>query len=98
MKETITLSNGFKVEVDKEVVKTYRFSKIIARCSSEDAGIKLNATFQVLPALIGDEGEEKLLEYLEKKNKKEPTVDEVSDIITEIFEKLKAEDEEVKKS
>ena len=98
MKKTITLSNGFKVEVDKEVVKTYRFSKIIARCSSEVTGVKLNAAFQVLPALIGAEGEEKLLEYLEKKNNKEPTVDEVSDIITEIFEKLKVEDEEVKKS
>ena len=98
MKEKITLSNGFKVEVDKDVVKTYRFSKIIAACSSKDNGVKLNATFQVLPTLIGDDVEEELLEFLKKQNGKEPTVEEVSEIITEIFEKMKDGDEEVKKS
>lgn len=98
MKEKIILSNGFKVEVDKDVVKTYRFSKIIAACSSKDNGVKLNATFQVLPALVGEDTEEKLLEFLEKQNGKEPTVEEVSDIITEIFEQMKDGDEEVKKS
>lgn len=92
------LSNGFEVEVDEEIVKTYRFAKLIGKSVSKDNNERLYANAKILEYLIGEDGEEALLEHMSKQLDHEPTEKEVSEVTIEIINLMKKEDEEIKKS
>lgn len=92
------LSNGFEVTMDEEVIKTYRFAKLIGQAVSKDNNEKMYANSKILSFLIGDADEEALLEYMKEKLGHEPTEKEVSDITIEIINLAKTEDEDIKKS
>lgn len=92
------LSNGFEFEADEKVIGTYKFSKLIAQTVSKERRTQLNATFQILPKLIGEDGEEALLEYIEEQTGEEATEKEVSELIIEMLNIIKEEDEKIKKS
>lgn len=92
------LSNGFEVKIDKSKIKTYRFTKLIGKSASPDAEEKMYATSCILEYLIGEKGEEALIEYTAKKLGHEPTAKEISDLTVEIINMMKDEDEEIKKS
>ena len=92
------LSNGFNIEVDEEKAKSYRFVKLIGKASSPDNAERIYASSKVLEYLIGEEGEEALLEYMEKQTGKEPTEKEVTELTIEIINMMKQEDAEIKKS
>lgn len=92
------LSNGFEFEADEKVIGTYKFARLIAQTVSSDRKTQLNATFQILPRLIGEDGEEALLEYIEEQTGEEATEKEVSELIIEMLDIIKKEDEKLKKS
>lgn len=91
------LSNGFEVTVDKKKIKTYRFQKLIGLSASKNDEEKINASSQILSYLIGEEGEEALINHIESQTGEEATSDEVSGCIVEIINMMK-EDDEIKKS
>lgn len=92
------LSNGFEVKVDEEKVKTYKFAKMIGKSVSSDVKERLYANAMILEFLIGEEGEEALLEYVEKATGHEPTEKEMSELTIEIINLMKQENEQIKKS
>lgn len=95
---TGTLSNGFQLEIDETKVKTYKFAKLVGMGVSKNVNERLYATASILTYLLGEEGEEALLEYIEKQTGKEPTEQEVASLTIEIINLMKTEDEEIKKS
>lgn len=92
------LSNGFEFEADEKVIGTYRFSRLVARTVSKDKSTQLDATFSILPTLLGEDGEEALLNYIKEQTGEEPTEKEVSELIIEIMNVIREEDEKIKKS
>lgn len=93
-----TLSNGFEVEVDEKVVKTYRFARLIGRAASKDDNERIYANSKILSFLIGDKGEEELLDYVQKQTGEEPTEEEITALTIEMINLMKKENEEIKKS
>lgn len=91
------LSNGFKVEIDEKKLKTYRFQKLIGMSASDDDTKKVAASSQILSYLIGEDGEEALINHIESQTNEEATVEEVTECIIEIINLMK-EDNEIKKS
>lgn len=92
------LSNGFEVQVNEKIAKTYKFAKMIGRAASPNVDEKLYANSLLLEYLIGADGEAALLAYVEKETGEEPTEREISALTLEIIKLMKEEDEEVKKS
>lgn len=95
---TGTLSNGFEVTVNEEKVKTYRFAKMVGKSASKDASERLYANSIILEYLIGEDGEESLLDYVEKQNGHEPTETEMAELTIEIINLMRQEDSDIKKS
>lgn len=93
-----TLSNGFEVEVDEKVVKTYRFARLIGRATSKDDNERIYANSKILSFLIGEKGEEELLDYVQKQTGEEPTEEEITALTIEMINLMKKENEEIKKS
>jgi hypothetical protein len=93
-----TLSNGFEVEVDEKVVKTYRFARLIGRAASKDDNERIYANSKILSFLIGEKGEEELLDYVKKQTGEEPTEEEITALTIEMINLMKKENEEIKKS
>lgn len=93
-----TLSNGFEVEVDEKVVKTYRFARLIGRAASKDDNERIYANSKILSFLIGEEKEEELLDYVKKQTGEEPTEEEITALTIEMINMMKKENEEIKKS
>ncbi len=93
-----TLSNGFEVEVDEKVVKTYRFARLIGRAASKDDNERIYANSKILSFLIGEEKEEELLDYVKKQTGEEPTEEEITALTIEMINLMKKENEEIKKS
>ena len=92
------LSNGFEVTVDETKIKTYRFTKIIGMAASQKEKERIYANAIFLSFLIGEEQEEKLLEYMYNDLGREAEADEVTNITMEILNLAKQEDEQIKKS
>ena len=80
-----TLSNGFEVEVDEKVVKTYRFARLIGRAASKDDNERIYANSKILSFLIGEKGEEELLDYVQKQTGEEPTEEEITALTIEMI-------------
>lgn len=93
-----TLSNGFEVEVDEKVVKTYRFARLIGRAASKDDNERIYANSKILSFLIGEKREEELLDYVQKQTGEEPTEEEITALTIEMINIMKKENEEIKKS
>lgn len=93
-----TLSNGFEVEVNEKVVKTYRFARLIGRAASKDDNERIYANSKLLSFLIGEKKEEELLDYVQKQTGEEPTEEEITALTIEMINMMKKENEEIKKS
>lgn len=93
-----TLSNGFEVEVDEKVVKTYRFARLIGRAASKDDNERIYANSKILSFLIGEEKEEELLDYVKEQTGEEPTEEEITALTIEMINMMKKENEDIKKS
>lgn len=92
------LSNGFEVEVNEKICESYRFAKMIGKCASKDTNERLYANAVILEYLIGEDQEEKLLQFIEEQTGEEPSEKAVANLTLEIINLMKKEDEEIKKS
>lgn len=93
-----TLSNGFEIEFDEKVVKTYRFARLIGRAASKNDNERVYANSKLLSFLIGEEKEEELLDYVQNQTGEEPTEEEITALTIEMINLMKKENEEIKKS
>jgi len=92
------LSNGFEFEANEKVIGTYEFGKLIAQTMSKDKAKQITATFEILPHLIGEEGEKALLDYIKEQTGESATEKEMSEYIIEMINIIRDEDEKLKKS
>lgn len=83
----IITNTGFKCKIDKSIINSYAFLKLIAKLEE-----KPTLMVDIVSLLLGDQ-EEKLMKHLGGT----PSIEEVSNEISNIIEKLK-EDNETKNS
>lgn len=95
---TGTLSNGYEITVDERKAATYQFSKLVGKASSKDPNERLYANAKILPYLIGEDGEEALLEYISEQTGEEPVAKDVELLIVEIIKLMEDKDKTIKKS
>ena len=88
----IQTTSGFVCEVNENKAKDWRFTKYLAMCEAE------TGTIQGLPLLVnfllGESGEEALMEHVTEKNGEIPT----ERILAETKEILNLKSEQIKKS
>ena len=92
------LSNGYAFEIDEKVVKSYKFTKLMGLSCSKDPKERAFANAKILGFLLGEKGEEELINYIEEKNGELATEKEVSSCVLEIVQSVTEADERLKKS
>lgn len=90
----IKTKEGFSCEVNEDKVKDWRFVKGLADCASKNENQVLKGVTFVVPFLLGEDGEEKLMDFLTEKEGF-PKTDSIITVFKEIMEQLS---EETKKS
>lgn len=90
----IKTKEGFSCEVNEDKVKDWRFVKGLADCTSKNENQVLKGVTFVVPFLLGEDGEEKLMDFLTEKEGF-PKTDSIITVFKEIMEQLS---EETKKS
>lgn len=93
----IKTKSGFVCDVDPERAKDWRFCKALAQCDSEDESTMIKGITFVVPFLLGDEGEQKLIEHLSNEKKIAP-VDKVISEFKNILEKMGEETKKLQSS
>lgn len=86
----VKTSSGYVAKIDPEVLDDWDFMSAIAEADSKDSGKALRAQIYICKAMLGEEGEERLVEHLKKKNggKKAKATDVMNEVI-EIFSLIK---------
>ena len=92
------LSNGFEVEVNEEIIKTYAFQELVGMTGSPKAEERVYASAKLLPFLIGEDGKRRLVAYVEKQTGEMATSKEINVLTAEIINLAREADKEVKKS
>lgn len=91
----ITTKSGFKCEVDTNKLSDYRFVKLIRRVASNDESEQFAATVDLIPFLLGEKGEERLMDHIADANGYVST-ERMMEEGEEIFSLLQSENNEVK--
>lgn len=90
--------SGFSFKADERVLKDWRFVDAISETESSNPLIQFKAAKQIVRLLLGDEGYQNMIQFIEKNNDgfvpQETVASEVAEIITIMKEKI----EESKKS
>lgn len=89
----IKTKSGFVCDVNPERAKDWRFCKALAKCDSEDESSIIQGITFVVPFLLGENGEKKLMEHVTNKDGIAP----VPEIIKEFKNILEKMGEETKK-
>lgn len=88
----IKTKSGFVCEVDAERAKDWRFCKALAKCDSEDESTMIQGITYVVPFLLGEKGEQKLMEHVKDENGHVPmekVIQEFKNILTKMGEETK---------
>ena len=94
---TGTTSQGFKFEVDEELLNDWRFVKAIRKSESSDPGERLLGVTDIVFLLLGEEQSDKLAEFIAEKNGGKAPVDSMYSATVEILNICKEENEKAKK-
>ncbi len=89
----IKTKSGFVCDVNPERAKDWRFCKALAKCDSEDESSIIQGITFVVPFLLGEDGEKKLMEHVTNDDGIAP----VPEIIKEFKNILEKMGEETKK-
>lgn len=84
----IKTESGFKCEVDDRVATNWRTLEHLKDISSGDNGKILFGTFNLAESILGKDGLDALVKWIEDRNEGYASVDNVSAEITEILNKL----------
>lgn len=90
----VKTKSGFSCEVDETRLKDWRIVKAIAQCDSKDETKKLQGMTFMVPFLLGEDGEEALMDFIAKEEGY-PSTEKVVGLFQEI---LLAVGEKTKKS
>ncbi|MBQ1573067.1 MAG: hypothetical protein IIZ78_18200 [Clostridiales bacterium] len=90
----VKTKSGFKCKVNEKKMKDWRFVKALAKCDSGEEASVIEGLSFVVPFLLGEEGEEKLLNHVMD----EDGVASSTEIIKEFKEILSLVGSEIKKS
>ena len=90
----VKTKSGFKCKVNEKKMKDWRFVKALAKCDSGEEASVIEGLSFVVPFLLGEEGEEKLLNHVMD----EDGVASSTKIIKEFKEILSLVGSEIKKS
>ena len=88
----VETSTGFKCDVDENVLKQYRFVKLVTMIEKDASAI-----FGMISMLLG-ENEERLMDHLYNTLGHYPEIEEVANEVNDILNKLKDNSEDIKKS
>ena len=91
----IKLSNGFKVDINKEVLKDWRFIQSVSYSESGNDINRVKGVVDLADLLLGS-SKDALIEKIASENDGAVPIDKMSQYISEIILKLK-EDNETKK-
>lgn len=91
-------SSGFEFEVDERCLNDWRLIKAISKSDSKDQVDRLHAIATMINMLLGDEGEEKLVDFIAKNNDGYVPSEKMYAIVKEVFDEVKNINEEAKKS
>lgn len=91
----IKLSNGFKVDINKEVLKDWRFIQSVSYSESGNDINRVKGVVDLADLLLGS-SKDALIEKIASENDGAVPIDKMSQCISEIILKLK-EDNETKK-
>ena len=86
--------SGFECKVNVNKLKDWRFTKALAKCDSGDESKVLEGLTFVVPFLLGEDGEQALMEHVEDSE----GIVSTTAIINEIKEIIALIGDEVKKS
>ena len=89
-------SQGYKFSVDERVLKDWKFVKAIRRSESKDNGQKLLGVMDLIIMLLGEDQADEISEEIAKKNNGFSSIDEMYQIVVEILNICK-EQNEIKK-
>lgn len=90
-------SSGFSFSVNENIIKDYRFVKLLAEADALEPEQELRAVIicsELINMLLGKDGEERLTKHVEKKGV--ASFDDVYTEVGEILKLLREEDKEVK--
>ena len=88
----ITTKSGFKIDINPDKAKDWRFVKALAKAESPNEGTQIIGLTDAVTILLGEDGEQALCRHVEKNG-----VAVAEDIIREVKEIIDACGEEVKK-
>ena len=92
------LKNGFDFKTDERVLGDWRFVKLIADTEKGDMATKVVSTAKLVEMVLGEEGENNLVEYIANKNDGFVPQEEMYTAVIEIIETMKEKIEKSKKS
>ena len=93
----VKLDSGFEAHVNDKKMRDVRFLKLISNVDDDDLG----TTFKIIETVLGTEQAEKLYDYLAKDDGEGGTytdIEDVSNAIQEIFNKLNIDGESTGKN
>lgn len=90
----IKTKSGFVCDVNPERAKDWRFCKALAKCDSNDESEIIQGLSFILPFMMGEDGEEKLIKHVTNEDGIAP----VPEMIKEFKNILQKMGEELKKS
>lgn len=94
---TSTTSQGFKFEVNEEMLNDWRFVKAIRKSESNDPGERLLGVTDIVFFLLGEEQADKLAEFIAEKNEGKAPIDVMYATVVEILNICKEANEQAKK-
>ena len=94
---TSTTSQGFKFEVNEEMLNDWRFVKAIRKSESNDPGERLLGVTDITLFLLGEEHADKLAEFIAEKNEGKAPIDVMYATVVEILNICKEANEQAKK-
>lgn len=89
MKHIVTES-GFECEVNEAILQDWRFTKAIAKADSKDESKQLQGYVEIVELLLGEAGEERIMEHVRTKDGIVP-IKAVNAEVISLIKKLKEE-------
>lgn len=88
----IKTKSGFVIDIDKDRATDWRTCKCLRKIDSGDGSLVLQGITDVVPHLLGEEGELALMKHVENEKGIIPTekiIEEIKDIIEKLGEEAK---------
>ena len=90
--------DGFSFRADERILNDWRFVKLISKTKSNDLEERFIAATGLVDMLLGEKEEERLVDYIAKKNDGFVPQDAIYNAVIDIIDSMKEQLEKSKKS